>query len=230
MTFQGSLPVVINLSKSAVAKPVWIPLDLRFGVTNELEVFVNHGIPGGSLIEGQGLCLGGTSRGCEKAYNNVNLGGVYSFLKNSGVELGGLIALDFRRISDPMNFAVDVGVAFKYVAAPVSVKLVPQIGIGINKRSAGNKEELAVPLQIAVQAAAPIAVFLDTGIFGATTDFGKNYYVPVGIGASYLAMHGLDVGLEFMFPRLVEGDNIKALFGNAADSREIMLFASWRSQ
>jgi len=226
MTFQGSLPIVLNLSKNAVLKPVWIPLDLRFGVTNELEVFLSHGVPGGSLIEGHGLCLGGTKRNCEKVYNNVNLGGVYSFLKNSGVELGGLIALDFRRISDPMNFAVDVGVAFKYVAAPVSVKLVPQIGIGINKRSAGNKEQLAVPLQIAVQAAPQIAVFLDTGIFGPTSHFGDLYTVPIGIGASFLAMHGLDVGAEFMLPVVVTG-----ISGNKAfDSRELMLFASWRSQ
>ena len=225
-TFQGTLPIVLNLSKSKALKPVWIPLDLRFGVTNELEVFVNHSTPGGSLASGSGLCLGGTSRGCDKAYNNVNVGGVYSFLKNSGVELAGLIALDFRRITDPMNLAVDVGIGFKYVAAPVSVKLTPQIGIGVNKRSEGNKEQLAVPLQIAVQAVPQIAVFLDSGIFGPTSHFGDFYTVPVGIGASYLAMHGLDVGIEFMLPVVVTG-----VSGNKAfDNRYLMLFASWRSQ
>ena len=33
--FQVTLPVVINLSKNAVAKPVWIPLDLRYGVMDQ---------------------------------------------------------------------------------------------------------------------------------------------------------------------------------------------------
>ena len=27
MTFQGTLPIVLNLSKDAALKPVWIPLD-----------------------------------------------------------------------------------------------------------------------------------------------------------------------------------------------------------
>jgi hypothetical protein len=117
----------------------------------------------------------------------------------------------------------------KYVAAPVSVRLNPQIGIGVNKRTAdNNKEQLAVPLQIAVQATPQIAAFLDSGIFGPTSHFGDFYTLPVGIGASFLAMHGLDVGLEFMFPMLVRGDNLKAM--GATDVRTLMLFASWRSQ
>jgi hypothetical protein len=231
--FQGTLPVVLNLSKSRMLKPVWIPLDLRFGVTNELEVFVSHSYPGVSpamqLLGGGGLCLGGTSRGCEKFYNNAMLGGQYSVLKASGLELAGLLALDLRRFTGPMLMGVDVGVAVKYVAAPVSVKLVPQVSIGLNKRGEGNKEDLAVPLQIAVQAAPQIAAFLDTGIGSTVKDFSKNFMVPVGVGASYLAMHGLDVGLEFMFPTLVRGDNIKQL-GGAADFRTLMLFAAWRSQ
>jgi hypothetical protein len=263
MMFQGTLPVVLNLSKSAMLKPVWIPLDLRFGVTNEFEVFVSHSDMGLPLAFGYGgLCLGGTSRGCEKAYNNVNVGGQYSFFKNAGVELSGLLALEFRRISDPMLLAADVGVGFKYVAAPVSVRLSPQIGIGLNKRSgssstvnlgggsttntlpgggtvttttsstetttvSGNKEVISIPLQIAFQAAPQIAVFLDSGLFGPTSHFGDEYLVPIGIGASFLAMHGLDVGAEFMLDAVAKGS---AIGGGAADMRTLMLFASWRSQ
>jgi hypothetical protein len=234
MTFQGTLPVVLNLSKSAMLKPVWIPLDLRFGVTDDLEVFVSHSYPGTSPamqtgVGGGGLCLGGTSRGCEKAYNNAMLGGQYSILKASGLELAGLLALDMRRFTSPMLMGVDVGVAVKYVAAPVSVKLVPQVSIGLNKRSQENKENLVVPLQIAVQAAQPIAVFLDTGIGGKFSHFSDNYAVPVGIGASYLAMHGLDVGLEFLLPMALAPSAVPSDH-KGFNSRTLMLFASWRSQ
>ncbi len=216
MTFQGTLPIVLNLSKDATLKPVWIPLDLRFGVTSELDVFVSHNITGAlPLAAGGGLCIGGTDRGCDKFYNNVNLGGQFSFLKASGVELSGLLALDFRQISDPMLLAVDLGIGFKYVAAPVSVRIAPQIGILVTNRSGTtstttntsgsttttdttifipNKELISVPLQVAFQAAPQIAIFLDSGFFSWTTDFGKKYIVPVGIGGDFLAMHGLDVG------------------------------------
>jgi len=71
--FQGTLPIVLNLSTSNVLKPVWIPLDLRWGKTKQLEFFVNHGTPGGSVTSGSGVCLGGTSRNCDGTYNNVNL-------------------------------------------------------------------------------------------------------------------------------------------------------------
>ena len=231
--FQATLPIVINLSKNAVAKPVFIPLDLRFGVTDQLEVFVNHVVPGGSPAMGggpvpaAGLCLGGTDRKCPKVYNNVNVGGQYSFLKASGVELSGLLAAQFRQFSPDMLFAVDVGVGVKYVSAPVSVRLNPQIAIGINKRDGGNKEYLGVPVQIAVQAAPQVAAFIDSGIFGPTSHFGDLYTLPIGIGASFLAMHGLDVGLEFMLPMVAKGSFYG---GGAADARDVMIFASWRSQ
>ncbi len=227
-TFQATLPVVLNLSKNQILKPVWIPLELRYGVINELDVFVNHSVPGGSLASPGGLCLGGKNRNCPKVYNNVNVGGQYSFMKASGLELSGLLAAQFRQFSPDMQFAVDVGVGAKYVAAPVSVKLTPQIGIGINKRTAdNNKEQLAVPLQIAVQAAPQIAAFLDSGIYGPISHFGDFYTLPVGIGASYLAMHGLDVGLEFMLPMVAKGS---VYGGGAADERMLTIFASWRSQ
>jgi hypothetical protein len=119
-----------------------------------------------------------------------------------------------------------VGVGVKYVAAPVSVKLAPQIVIGATHRGDGNKQTIVVPLTIAVQAAPQIAVFLDSGISGPTDKFGDNYAVPVGIGASYLAMPALDVGLEFMAPRILTGEKGDKAF----DARMLMVFASWRSQ
>jgi len=224
--FQGTLPIVLNLSTSNVLKPVWIPLDLRWGKTKQLEFFVNHSTPGGSVTSGSGVCLGGTSRNCDGTYNNVNFGAQYSFLNASGLELSGLLAAQFRELSPDMRFAVDVGVGMKYVAAPVSVKLTPQLGIGLNKRSSlANKEELAAPLQIALQAAPRIAVFLDSGISGKVSHLGDSYAVPIGIGGSCLAMHGLDVGLEFMLEMLAKATTFT---GGATDARMLTLFVSWR--
>jgi hypothetical protein len=223
--FQVTLPVVLNLSKSKALKPVWIPLDLRYGVMDQLEVFVSHTTFGGPLATGGGVCLGKKAN-CPKIYNNLNVGGQYSFLKASGLELSGLLAAEFREFSPDMLFAVDVGVGVKYIAAPVSVKLAPQIGIGVNKRSAlDNKEFVSVPLQIAVQAAPQIAAFLDSGIFGPTSHFGDNYVVPLGIGVDFLAMHGLDVGAEFMLTRLVTGEK----GDKALDARTLMIYGAWRS-
>jgi hypothetical protein len=224
-TFQATVPVVLNLSKSAVLKPVWVPLNLSYGVTDQLTVFINHTTPNGALAEDGGVCIGGKDRFCDKFYNNVNVGAQFSFLKDNGIELSGLGALVLPSL-DPMRLKIDVGVGFKYVAAPISVKVTPQIAIGANKRSEGNKEEIAVPLEIAFQASPELAVFVDSGIGGPTSHFGDNYVVPVGIGAAFAAMPNLDVGAEFMLPAVVTG--MKG--DNATDARYLGVFASYRTK
>jgi hypothetical protein len=225
--FQGTLPVVLSLSRNAVLKPVWIPLDMRFGMTDQFEVFVSHNALGAPLaVGGGGLCLG-RKQYCPKAYNNLNVGGQYSFVKGNGFELSGLLAAEFREFSPDMLFAVDVGIGVKYVAPILSVKATPRVGIGVNKRGTGNEEEaIGVPVQIAWQAASRIALLVETGIFGPTREFSETYRIPLGIGADFLARHGLDVGAELMFPSLGHGS---AVAGKATDSRTVMLYAAWRS-
>ena len=226
-----TLPVVLNLSKSAVLKPVWIPLVLAYGVTDQLEVFVSHTGVGTPIASPGGVCLGGKDRGCDKFYNNLNLGAQFSFLRDNGIELAGIGALEFRQLSSPMHLAIDVGVNFKYASGPVSVRATPVIGIGVNKRSAdNNKEDLSVPVQIAFQAAPVLAVFVDSGINGPTKDFGKLYNVPVGIGASFAVQPGLDVGAEFLLPMIVRGSFYKDLGIGAADERYLGVFATYRTK
>jgi hypothetical protein len=222
-----TLPIVLNLSKSAVLKPVWIPLVLAYGVTDQLEVFISHTGVGTPIAAGDGVCLGGKDRGCDKFYNNVNLGAQFSLLRDNGMELAGIGALEFRRLSDPMHLAIDVGVNFKYAAGPLAVRVTPVIGIGVNKRSAdGNKEYLSVPVQIAFQAAPVLAVFLDSGIYGPTSHFGDLYSIPLGVGASFAVQPGLDVGAEFLLPLAATG-----MSGNKAfDNRTLGVFATYRTK
>lgn len=231
-----TLPIVLNLSKEAVLKPVWVPLVLAYGVTDQLEVFISHtgvGTPiasgAGPSGSGGGVCIGGKDRNCAKFYNNVNLGAQFSFLRNNGIELAGIGALEFRTL-DPMWLAIDLGVNFKYVGGPVSVRATPVIGIGATKRGDGNKEDLSVPVQIAFQAAPVLAIFLDSGISGPIKDFGKLYTVPVGIGAAFAALPNLDVGAEFLLPMVVRGSAYKDLGIGAADVRYLGLFATYRTK
>jgi hypothetical protein len=225
-TFQATLPVVIGLDKGVAAKKIEIPLDLRFGVTNELEVFVGHSFLGQPpIFMGGGVCIGGKTY-CPKVYNNVAIGAQYSLLKQPGLELSGLLAVDISAFSPSLLLDIDVGVGFKYSASPIAVKATPVIGIGANKRDAGNiKQFISVPVQVAFQATSELALFLDTGIFGMTESFSKNYVVPVGLGGSFAVQKGLDVGAEFMLTRVLTG----ASGNKAMDARSAMVFASYRT-
>lgn len=221
---QVTLPVVLNLSKDAVLKPVWIPLDVRFGITDQLEVFLSHAAPVGPIASAGGVCLGGTDRGCDKFYNRLQLGVQFSLLKDSALELAAIGALAVQSLDPDLVAAVDVGVNFKYVAGPIAIKAAPQLFIGANKRSEGNKESIFVPVQLAFQATPELAAFVDTGVAGMLDGFGDGYVVPVGVGASFAVMPTLDVGAEFMAPAVLTG--MKG--DNAFDSRMLAVFAQWR--
>jgi hypothetical protein len=224
-TFQATVPIVLNLSKSLVLKPVWVPLDLRFGVNDQLDVFLNHSTPNGSFASGGGVCLGGEDRGCKKIYNSLNIGAQFSIMKDAAIELSAIGALAFGSL-DPMHLGIDVGVGFKYTGAPLAIKVSPQVVIAANKRSEQVKQFITVPLQIAFQATPELAAFVDSGISGPTEKFGDNYVVPVGIGASFAAMPNLDVGGEFMLPAILTG--MKG--DKAMDARTLMVFASYRTK
>jgi len=224
---QVTVPIVLNLSKEMVLKPVWVPLDVRYGVTEQLEVFLNHGaVAGFPIATGGGVCLGGTDRGCTKAYDNLNLGVQFSLLKDPAMELAAIAALKVNSL-DAGTYAANVGVNFKYVAGVVAIKAAPQIEIGVTKRDEGNKEVINVPVQVAFQATPELAAFVDTGIMGPLDGFGDGYLVPAGVGASFAVMPNLDVGGEFLLPHLLAPsavpDDLKGV-----NIRQLGVFAQYR--
>jgi hypothetical protein len=227
---QVTVPVVLNLSKEMVLKPVWVPLDIRYGVTDQLEVFLTHArlTPiGAPMATPGGVCLGGKDRGCGKAYDNVSIGGQFSLLKDGQIELAAIAAFVLGSLDQSMYLA-DVGVNFKFASGPIAIKAAPQVAIGVNKRTEGNiKQLITLPVQIAFQAVPnQLAVFLDTGIQGTSDHFGDVYTVPVGIGAAFQALPNLDVGGEFMLPMVAKGSAYEGI--GAMDLRYLGVFAQYR--
>jgi len=223
---QVTLPVVLELSKDEMLKPVWIPLDLRFGVTDQLDVFLSHNYFSLPLaFRGGGICIGGKARNCSEFYDNLNLGAEFSFLKKAGIEFSGIGTLELRSL-DLRQVAVDLGIGFKYSGGPVAIKAAPQIGIAVNKRDEQAKEFIAVPVQVALQATHELAVLLDTGFFGPRDDFSQEYAVPVGVGPAFAVMPILDVGAEFMLPLLLTGNKDNKAF----DTRTLMIYAALRTK
>jgi hypothetical protein len=209
------VPVEVNLSKDKVGKPINIPLSVGYGVNDQLEL---------RLVHGTGLCLTGKDNDCDKVYNDVGLNAYYSFMKSGDIELAALVGVNFLSL-DPSKVAAPVGVGIKYISAPLSVTVAPTVYVGLNKRDAGNKEVIVVPVQAAFQANTQLAAYVNTGIAGMADGFGDSYVIPLGVGANYLVQHGLDVGAEFTLTSLVTGaDGNKAL-----DSRQLVVFARWRN-
>src|SRR5687768_14788793 len=68
------VPIVINMTSDLVADPINVPLDIYYGVSDDLTLGISHS---SGLVQGvtpyriaSGLCLSGDLF-CSKAYNNI---------------------------------------------------------------------------------------------------------------------------------------------------------------
>ena len=208
------VPVIINLSKGAVAKPVFIPLELRLGLTSELELRLFHPI--------HGLCVSGQAKGCGRVYNDVGLGLLYSVMREQGMELALLGAVEVTSFSRPAKVRLDAGLAFKYVHAPFSIAAWPYVGIGLNHRNE-NGDSINIPVEFAFQLSPPTALFLESGFYGDAHDFGNSWSSPLGVGINYLLKHGIDLGAEFKL------DGPVGSSGGSVDGREFIVYFALRN-
>jgi len=200
-----------NMSTDNSFKPFSIAPDIFYGVSDKLSVGLTHAI---------GVCPAGTDNGCAKVYNDVGVDTLFSLKKDEKMDLASHVGLDVGSISDPFTASLHLGVLLKYQMDKIGIFVDPALGIGVTQRDAGNKETLAIPVQVAYQVNKNLAPFLRTGLggvpigamavktsAGANLDvdgagFGDTYAVPLGIGALYGLSNKLDVGAELDFPAL----------------------------
>ena len=209
---QLKVPVVINLSKNSVASPVFIPIEIRLGLTKELELRLFQ--PGNSL------CVSGKSKGCDRVYNDLALGMLYSVMRERGMDLALLGAVEVTSFSNPAKLRLDAGMAFKYIHAPFSIATWPYVGIGLNHRDE-NGDSVNIPVEFAYQLAWPTALFLESGLFGPTHNFSDSWSMPLGVGIDYLLRHSVDIGAEFKFTSLIGH--------GSTDGRLILVYVALRN-
>ena len=186
---QLKVPLVINLSRDSDGKPIFIPFDIRIGASNDLELRLFHPV--------HGICL----TGCGKVYNDLGFGLLYSLVRQRGVELSLLGALEITSFSRPANVRLDAGLGFKVVHWPISFAVWPYVGIGLNHRNE-NGDSINIPMELAIQISHPTALFIETGYYASTDDPGDGSG-PIGVGLNYLASHGVDLGAEFKLNQIL---------------------------
>jgi hypothetical protein len=210
---QLKVPVIINMSKGAVGSPVYLPFELRLGLTSDLELRI--------FQPGHGLCISGQSKGCGHVYNDLGLGLLYSVMREQGMELALLGAVEVTSFASPATLRLDAGLAFKYVAPQFSIAAWPYVGIGLNHRD-GNGDGINIPVEFAYQLSPPTALFAESGLFGDAHDFGGTWSMPLGVGLNYLLQHGIDMGAEFKFTNLIGN-------GSGADGRLFLFYVALRN-
>jgi hypothetical protein len=146
---------------------------------------------------------------------------LYSVMREQGMELALLGAVEVTSFSSPALLRLDAGMAFKYVHAPFSIAAWPYVGIGLNHRDE-NGDSINIPVEFAYQLSPPTALFVESGFFGDAHDFGNTWSSPLGVGINYLLQHGVDMGAEFKFTNLIGN-------GSGADGRLFLVYFAFRN-
>jgi hypothetical protein len=216
-----SADIVTGLNSGAAGKPINIIPNVYYGVTDVLTVGLANN-PGDEIFQSTvrpGLCLSGESNGCAKVYNNLSLDALFSFMRQSTMDLGAHGGLDFLQFSPDMLLSIRLGVKGKVaIAGPLQLVFDPNINIGATKRDAGNKEFLTVPVRLGANVIPQLNVGLSLALAGPIDHFGDFYTIPLGIGGTFAINNMLDVRAQFAFTNL-------AGKGSTADARTLAIGA-----
>lgn len=228
----------MNLSKSAVAKPLSLAPDIWYGITDDITVGLVHsgvGAEGFLVAKGDSLCLAGSSGGCAKVYNE--LGADLRYRLQTPLSLDAGIYLPSL---SPFLAQLKVGLDGRWRFLPdrkLAVEVQPSVFIGLNKRSdsttmvgmttvtvSGNNDYLFIPITGSYQVIDNLDVALQVGLATHIEHIGDAYTVPISVAGRYAVNKQLSLGLAVSFPRIIAKH---AMGEGAVDFRTIMLGGSY---
>ena len=215
---KGMLQLDVNgamdLSKDVAGKTFGTPLVAYYGITNELQ----------AAVLTTGLCLSDLEGVCTKKFDDLSLNILVSlFGRGSSLEVATFGQLNYSSF-DVGTMDLQIGGAVNWVTGGGNVAIIalPNVGIGLAERAAGNEESIGIPVSAYFRAGEKVAPVLFTGLAQTQLDgFGDNYAIPVGVGVLVGLNSVFDVGARFDLPTLIAKD------GNA-DARALSLWFSVR--
>ena len=196
-----AVPTVINLGrdrggKGGFARPINVPIDSYFGITDDITVGVSHsrgtmnGVGPYRLL--RGLCLTegcdylavargseGTARDEQRAYDNASADALYR-LVGGGFEVAAHGGLDLDSIFD-LILALRVGGLVKIpLGGDMVLATDPRLSVYLSRRRT-NPDLLNVPLALQFLTGAGVLWGLQTGVEGELTDFVASFTGWLGV-------------------------------------------------
>jgi hypothetical protein len=197
------VPVVINATSNEIAKPISIPLDVYYGVSDRLTLGLTHS---GGSIQGVepydldlGLCVTGQD-GCERTYDNVGFDALFRLVSGL-VQVAAHGGVELRSIADGA-LGVRAGVLIK---APLGLDLAilidPRIIIGLTGLAPGERRHgLTLPFAVQYLTDAGIRLAAMSGI--EITSVAESYTGYVGGLAAVSVNEKIEAFASFTFNNL----------------------------
>ena len=205
----------INMSKNSAFKPVNIPIDFFWGVSDDVMIGITH-------ETGLKFNTGATDSKLRNNYNDVGFGALIYLAGGRNYEVDLDTGIPFHSLS-PLWIGGRVGVLGRAnVSNKVALVYDPGIYLGFNHRQDGNGDGLFIPFWVYFQPTETIAPFVGTGVNGPLRHFSDGYAIPLEGGVLFGVGRGLYVGGMLRFP------NALGNHGGTLDQREIGFLGQFR--
>jgi hypothetical protein len=209
----------LDVSNDGDNVPFHLPIHVYIGVTDRLALGPIHEI-------GPFYPFGGPCFNCDRVYNDIGLGILYSIVREPRFELvfnaDAPVFLNFR---DHVQMSVRGGLLGRLALGDVaSFVFDPSLQIGLTARSdadGGNKDFLWLPVWFYFRVTDRVAPFVGSGIGGRVEGFGDNFQIPLEGGCIVGVTPNIDLGGVFTFYNLMG-------HGGNADGRQIGFLGRFR--
>ena len=183
----------LNLSKNADLEPFHLPIHVYFGVTENLTLGITHDF---------GPCFN-----CDKFYNDVGMGLLYSLIREPSFELDlHLTAPLFQQFDPEVHLSVRGGVLGRVnLGEVVALVFDPSLKVGITGRPdnrGANREYLYLPAWFYFQANETIVPFVGTALHGPVEGFFDHVQIPLEGGMVFSVTRNIDLGFVLRFGNL----------------------------
>ncbi len=211
--------VGLDVSNNSDNVPFHLPVHVYFGVTDRLAIGPIHEI-------GPFYPYGGPCFNCDRVYNDVGLGILFSLIEDRDFELvlnaDAPVFLNFR---GNVFMSVRGGVLGRLALGQVASMIFdPSLQIGLTSRpdeDGGNKDYLWLPIWFYFAATDTVAPFVGTGLGGRVEGFGDNFQIPLEGGCIVAVTPNIDLGGVFQFYNLMG-------HGGNADGRQLGFLGRFR--
>ncbi|HEY4106640.1 MAG TPA: hypothetical protein VGM44_22220 [Polyangiaceae bacterium] len=184
----------INVSKNSVFKPVNIPADFFWGVTDDVMLGITH-------ERGPTFNTGNNDGKFRNFYNDVGFGAVIFLAGGRSYEVDLDTGVPFHSLSPQLWVGARVGVLGRAnLSDSVALVFDPGLYFGLNHRNDGNGDGIFLPIWFYFQPTEIIAPFVGTGLNGPLKRFGDGYGIPLEGGVLFNVGRGVNIGGMLGFP------------------------------
>lgn len=188
------------------ARPLSLAPDVWWGATDALTVGLVHSNASVDRFQpGASLCV--RTDGpvyCDAAYHGSGIDARYLVVRGP-IAIAPRARLLVRDI-DPFKPALTLGVLAKWTHTRFAIAADPYLQLGLANQQHGNRAQLFVPLELALQPTCRWQIALSTG-WNSVLGLVDDWHVPVALGVRARVTTHFDIGATFGFPTLLGPQN-----------------------